>query len=156
MSGSEANHNGKLFENNIENYYVSIGYTPVQRKNVGVVKDNLLIKNYRITAKDNDSGYGRVEFFDSTINHIIECKYQDVSGTAFDKVANTIWRLAYQEPPSIIVYGGSKFTENKIAEFKEQIKSSTVHHKRPSNHVRLMEEQEFYDFRDSLPKKSLP
>lgn len=152
MSGAEANYTGKSFENNIENYYVSMGYRSLKSDKVKVMTDNMLIKNYRILAKDNDSGYGCVEFYDSTIHHIIECKYQNVAGTAIDKVANTIWRLAYQEHPSIIVYGGSKFTPNKITEFREQIKSCITHHKRPSNYIRIMEEKEFYSFRDTLVK----
>lgn len=148
MSGSNANTAGKQFENKIEHFLTSKGYYVIQNKDKSkyTFANNVVIANYPIVAKDNKSGLGRVEFYDSVNKRIIECKYQDVSGTAIEKVANTIWRLSYQPEQSIIVYGGPIFTEEKIKDFNVQILSGCQFHKKQTNHIKLMSEQEFYNY----------
>jgi hypothetical protein len=150
MSGNIANFNGSAFEDSISQYYSDCGYIIQQSKNTKSFINGLLIKNYRIVAHDNPSGFGRVEFFDSTLKTIIECKYQEVQGTAIDKIAQTIWRLSYQDAQSIIVYGGKQFNTAKISDFKSQAITFSKEHKHSPEHVRLMEISEFKAYHYSM------
>ncbi len=110
----QANNNGQRFEKRIEDAYFAKGYDIMNaskwlsksvRERMDARRNNpfILLKNFPYSA----GMPGRIEFFDVFRDVLIECKSQEVQGTAREKLWFTVDRLSQQPQRSILVYTGA-------------------------------------------------
>ena len=81
------------------------------------VSKKFLVQNY--PYKSPTSKRARVEYYDVYTNTAIECKFQDVQGTAKQKLVYAGTALVEQSFYSIIVYEGKEFSNEFIDHCKD-------------------------------------
>lgn len=140
-----AEKNGLKLENFVEILYSSNNYQILEYPDwLGVGSpeyEKLLIKN-KLYVKGGNKNAGKIEFFLPAINTAIECKCQNVSGTAREKVFYTIYNLSQQPFKSILLYQGEYFDPTFIEYAQSFINSS----EEIKNKVTLMNVDEFLNF----------
>lgn len=102
---------------------------------------NFLVQNY--PYKSPTSKRARVEYYDVRTKTAIECKFQDVQGTAKQKLVYAGTSLVKQDFNSIIVYEGKEFTNEFINHCKNVTSAYSKSNNIDINKVRFMSLNEF-------------
>jgi hypothetical protein len=113
--------NWKKSENNVEKFYRELSYTIMSNKQylaftsqplLFQTEQKILVKNYEYV--NIWGGRGILEFFDVHNQLGIECKHQDIEGTAKEKLFYTGINLSSQPFCSKIIYSGIQLNETFI------------------------------------------
>jgi len=103
--------------------------------------ENIVVKN-KIYTKGGNKNFGKMEFFIPYLNLAIECKCQNVSGTAREKIFYTIVNLSKQPFSSILLYQGNYFDQLFVDYAQDFIDT----YEPSNNKVKLMNINELLEF----------
>lgn len=149
--------NWKKSEYNIEKMYEDKGFIIMNYKQYLIfisqdflfpISQKILVKNYEYI--NIWGGRGILEFFDVYNNLGVECKHQDVEGTAREKIFYTGINLASQSFNSKIVFSGTEFNESFIKAAQEATANSLSYKKQPVDKVQFLSFNHFEQYLDSM------